>query len=163
MIAKLTSTDSFLAPFEAVKFILKNKKIWHYIIIPIIINVIVFLILGGFAYWFLFDQLSEWFAFSEAWYISAILTILQALAGIVVFFVVIALITLTANIFAAPFNEILSHRTEEILKGKKIKEKGHVIKSIGQEIIIFILFIIAQIFLFLLNFIPGIGTIIYLI
>ena len=163
MTGKLTSKESFLAPYQAIKFIFNHKGIWHYIVIPIVINVIVFLTLGGFAYWFLFDQLTEWFAFSEAWYISALLTILQALAGIVVFFVVIALITLTANIFAAPFNELLSHKTEEILKNKKIKEKGHIIKSIGQEIIIFILFIIAQVFLFLLNFIPGIGTIIYLI
>lgn len=142
-------TDSFLTPFQAVKFILVNKKIWHYIAIPIVINVLTFSVLGTLAIWWLFSYFENIF-----W---------QIFLAIIIFVIVIALITMMANIFAAPFNELLSHRTEELLKGRKIKEKGHVLKSIGQEIIIFFVFIIVQIILFFLNFIPGIGTILYIL
>ena len=170
MTGKFTSTDSILAPIRAIKFIFQNKGIWHFIIIPIIINVIVFLTLGGFAYWWLFDQLTEWFSFSNTWYISILTTFLKAMAGIVIFFITMALIAMAANIFAAPFNELLSRKTESILLNPKTKNKFRlklwtkdIFKSLIQEIIIFILFIIIQIFLFLLNFIPAIGTLLYLL
>lgn len=163
MTASPSPGDSFLAPWRAAKFILKNRGIWHFIAVPIFINVTTFIVLGSLAVWWFFGSAREWFGFSEAWYATALMVSVQVLAAVAVLIAVIALITLAANIFAAPFNEILSHRTEEIIKNKKIKERGHVIKGIIQETIIFFVFIIIQLFLLLLNFIPGIGALLYII
>jgi len=88
----------------------------RYVILPVIINVVVFiaLIVGGFSYldsWLTSSLagLPEWLGFLS--WLMWILFVLLAAAFLFVFF------TLIANIIASPFNAILSIRVEERLKG----------------------------------------------
>ena len=165
------TVKTFFLPFKAIKFIYKNKSIWHFTTIPIIINVATFLILGTLSLGYLFTKLGDWFSFSEEWYIAVILIILKVLVIIVGIIAILLCISMAANIFSAPFNELLSRKTEEIILGSKNKEKislkllaGDVKRTIKEETIKFILFTLAQIIIFLINLIPQpVGLFLYII
>ena len=171
MTAKIKPHQSFILPLKAVGFIFKNRSVWHYAIVPMIINVVTFLVLGIWSGIFLFNKLEGWFITGDAWYIAALVIFLKIIAVIVLTVAIIFLITMMANIFSAPFNEMLSRKTEELILGPQAKEKitvkllaGDIKRTIIEETIKFFLFGLAQVIIFLLNFIPQpIGLFLYII
>ncbi|MBU0670912.1 hypothetical protein KKF29_02015 [Patescibacteria group bacterium] len=104
MTAKIKPHQSFILPLKAVGFIFKNRSVWHYAIVPMIINVVTFLVLGIWSGIFLFNKLEGWFITGDAWYIAALVIFLKVIAVIVLIVAIIFLITMAANIFSAPFN-----------------------------------------------------------
>lgn len=159
----------FLAPGRAFKLLLKNKKLFKYFIIPIVINAVVFL---GFAIgvgWGMIDWINGLVDQQAAWYWAALFYFAIIFIILAVLLIIVFAFTAICNIIAAPFNDLLSEKTEEILNRKFDEEfslkkvMADAWRAIKEEIKKFLLFDVSQLFLLILNLIPLIGTIIYAI
>lgn len=140
------------------KFVCATRRRRLFIIVPIFINLILWLVVLPFVYWFV------------TWVTSMNLpdatwaTVLSILAGV---FAVLAAIILAvfafvavSAIIGAPFYSALA---EEVLKESHLKTIDipwykEVWRSIRYTLKLGILFVIAQLILILFNIVPGIGT-----
>ena len=158
----------FSYPLRAAKFLLKKPGLLKYLAIPFAINVLVFSLSVYFGL-DMFDNLLETYAPStEVWYGLALYyvawTVAMLLTAVVVFFS----FTVVGNLIASPFNELLSERCEEIRLGKReeqpfslrrfIKESQHALLVECKKLSVFI---VIMVLLFAINFIPGIGSLLY--
>jgi CysZ protein len=158
--------DSFTYPFKAIKFLIMNKTLWKYIAIPVFLNIVV---VGGLGTWSFF-LLKGWLfgLFAGWWMILAY--ILITIVGIALFAFTAVTFMFLANIINAPFNDLLSEKTEEILSNRKIDEKfslkvlaKDLKRTVIEEIKKLFVFGGGQLLLLLLNLIPVIGSIAYVI
>jgi len=93
----------------------------RFVLVPLLINVIVFSIAG----WLLFGSVLDWMSnwalferFGDIWLVEKIRQILQFVIGVILSIVLIYVFTLLANIIGAPFNALLAERVELHLTGK---------------------------------------------
>jgi CysZ protein len=157
------------APFYVIRgavFLRAHRVLWKYAAAPTAIGV---LILGG-SYWLLYHILSRFFdAYAGgAWYQQVLYYLLlvgaTALLSVVFFFV----LTRVASALAWPFNDLVSQKTEEIVRGTfhdtsfsvlqllkdSVRSIGHSFKVLG----IYLALLIAALLLLL---IPGVGVLLY--
>lgn len=159
--------ESFLMPFKAIRFLFKNKKLWKYIAIPVFLNIV---IVGGFGIWSFFLIKGWLLGFFIGGWMMILFYIVITLVGTALFAFVMVLFMLLANIINAPFNDLLSEKTEEILIKKKNDEKfslkilsKDLRRTVFEEFKKLFVFGGGQLILLLLNFIPVIGNIAYAI
>ena len=159
----------FLYPFRAGQFIKKNPVLYKYIFIPLMISVTVFSLAG---YWGL--QVFDYFVNQnipqdDIWYWLLLNKLIWISAILVTFILVFFSFTVLGNLIASPFNDILSEKSEEILSGKVadagsfhlvlfMKETG---KTLLNESLKISLFVCCMIFLFALNLLPVLGSMLY--
>lgn len=157
------------APFYVIRgalFLRAHRVLWKYAAAPTAIGV---LILGG-SYWLLYYLLSRFFdAYAGgAWYQQVLYYLLllgsTVLLSVVFFFV----LTRVASALAWPFNDLVSQKTEEIVRGTfhdtpfsvlqllrdSARSIGHAFKVLG----IYLALLIAALLLLL---IPGVGVLLY--
>ncbi len=159
-------TLGFKLPFQGIKFLKENKKLWKYSLIPMLINIIVFVVLGYLSFHYLMGWLAA--KLLTTWYLAILFYLFLALA-ISVFAIIIAFIfSAIYNIIAAPFNDLLSEKVEELVKNKKIEEKfslkllaGDIFRTVLEEVKKLLLFGGVQILLLFLNLLPIIGNLAY--
>ena len=159
----------FLAPGRAFRLLFNNKKLFRYFIIPVVINAVIFI---GFAVgvgWGMIDWINGLVDQQAAWYWAVLFYSAIALIIIAILLIIVFAFTAVCNIAAAPFNDILSEKVEDILN-KKFNEEFSLKKimaeawrAVKEEIKKFLMFDVFQLFLLILNLIPIIGTIIYAI
>jgi CysZ protein len=165
-------------------YILDNKSLIKIIIIPSLINIALFLLIGWFLiynYGQLFDSISGGFLSgvnfnSEAWWAGIVKGLLWFLRGLIHMFFGVLIMGLTAlvmlivsQIINSPFYDLLSEAVEKNEMGledipfsfkKLISELGRILllelKKIG-------FFISIPVLLFLLNLIPVVGSLLYTI
>lgn len=101
--------------------LVRKPRLRRFVLIPLLINVIVFAVLG----WLLFGALFDWMAgwafferFGDFWLVEKIRQILQFVVGAVLSIVLVYAFTLLANLIGAPFNSLLAERVEQHLTGK---------------------------------------------
>jgi len=101
--------------------LVRQPGLRRFVLVPLLINVTVFALLG----WLLFGALFSWMGnwalferFGDVWLVSVIMQILQFVIGAVLSVVLIYAFTLVANLIGAPFNALLAERTEMHLTGK---------------------------------------------
>ncbi len=101
--------------------LVRQPGLRRFVLVPLLINVVLFSIAG----WLLFNQvfgwLSEWALFDrfgDIWLVEKIRQILQFVIGVILSVVLIYIFTLLANIIGAPFNALLAERVELHLTGK---------------------------------------------
>lgn len=163
---------SFRVIFASVVYLLSRPKLYIFIIIPYIINAIIFILLFGFVFAFFNQQINsltsllEFNGFLEG-LISTTLKLIGSLLAIV--FTSFLLISI-ALIIQSPFNSII---TESILKEnniEKINDKTGIkfvikdlLRALEFEIVKLLIIVLVFIITFALNFIPFIGSILYLV
>jgi len=100
--------------------LVRQPGLRRFVLVPLLINVAVFAILGWFLFGTLFDWLANWAffeRFGDVWLIEKLRQILQFVLGAVLSIVLFYAFTLLANIIGAPFNSLLAERVEMHLTG----------------------------------------------
>lgn len=158
----------FFAPFRSLRLVRQNLRLLPYIVIPFLINVTVF---SGAVYLGLdffgstvVGQLPQ----GDAWYWAILYWLIWAIAVLVTAVLVFFTFTVVGNLIASPFNELLSERTEQVLK-KAVNDQPFRMGQFARDALQTLLmeakkmwvFVVAMIVILPLNLLPGIGNSIY--
>ncbi|MBX2837461.1 MAG: sulfate transporter CysZ [Gammaproteobacteria bacterium] len=149
--------------------LVRRPGLRRFVWIPLIINILVFAGLG----WLFFSAVADWFAnitflhrLQEIPLIGWVFTLLQWLFGAVVIVLMLFFFSLLANLIGAPFNGLLSERTEQYLNGKLhdnestlqslIKTIPSTLSSELRKLLYLVLWLVP---LFIAHWIPGLNLI----
>jgi CysZ protein len=160
----------FFAPFRSVSILRGNPRLIQYVLIPFLINTIVF---SGAVYLgldFFGSTVVEHIPQGEAWYWAVLYWFLWIVAVLLTAVLVFFSFTVVGNLLASPFNDLLSERTEEVLSGRFNEEsfsfRGF-FRDAAQTILMeakkMWVFVVVMIFILPFNLLPGIGNGIYTI
>jgi CysZ protein len=158
----------FFAPFRSVRILRHYPRLLPYIIIPFLINVMVF---SGAVYLgldFFASTVVEQIPFGDAWYWAVLYWLIWILALLVTAVLVFFTFTVVGNLIASPFNDLLSERTEEVLVGQTnnnpfsfrlfLVDAWQTLLMEAKKIS---LFVVVMLLIIPLNFIPGLGNALY--
>ena len=158
----------FFAPFRSVKILRRNPRLIQYILIPFLINILVF---SGAVYLglnFFGSTVVEYIPQGEAWYWTILSGLVWLIAVLLTSILVFFSFTVVGNLLASPFNDLLSERTEETLTGVANDEAFSIsqfakdaVKTVLMEAKKMWIFVVAMIVILPLNLVPGIGNSIY--
>ncbi len=161
-------SKGFFYPFRAGRFILKHPRLYKFVIIPFLINALVFTLAVYFGLDFFNETVVGLIPQGEAWYWLTLYYVLWVVAVLATAVLVFFTFTVVGNLIASPFNDLLSERTEESLVGQKHEEpfsmRAFLIdarRTLWEESKKMLAFLLCMGLLLLLNFIPGIGSLIY--
>jgi CysZ protein len=153
--------------FSGWSFVGKHPGLFKYLFIPLLINILAFIGVGFAVYYYYSDIVAWIWSKPDGWfgrifwylfYIFIFLTVL--LLGYVAFFIVQAIIS-------APFNDLLSERVESIVykRAPKPFSWGVLLAGLGMTILHELaklsLWLLMMAPLFLLNFVPVIGFVVF--
>lgn len=132
----------------------------RYLLAPIAVNIIVFVIIGWIGYT-QFDSLLNSFLPESSW-LSFLRWLLWPLFALSVLLITFYTFTSVANLIAAPFNSLLSAKVEEMLTGRKPPESRAtlaqlILPTIRSELRKLGYFLLRAIPLLLLFVIPGVN------
>lgn len=101
--------------------LVRQPGLRRFVLVPLLINVIVFSIAGWLLFGGVFSWMSNWALFDrfgDIWLVEKLRQILQFVIGVILSVVLIYVFTLLANFIGAPFNALLAERVELYLTGK---------------------------------------------
>jgi len=161
-------SHGFLSHLGSARFILDHPGLLKLVAVPFLINLLVF---SGMVYLgmdFFNNSVIHLIPQGDAWYWALLYYFLWTLAVLVTAVLVFFSFTVVGNLIAAPFNDLLSERTEHLLAGQR-DEASFSLRVFGQdalrtlavEVRKILLFVAAMLFLLLLNLIPVIGSMVY--
>ena len=148
--------------FAGIK-ILTQSGLRRFVIIPVVINIVIFAVVLWFGMqWFdqyLNNMLPDWLTWAEF--------ILWPLFALSYFLIVFYLFALLINVIAAPFNGLLAEKVERHLRGQTITDTDtnntqllkEIPRSVGNEINKLFYFLLRSLPLLLLFVIPGVNII----
>ena len=141
--------------------LLSNPGLKRFVLLPLVINIVVFSLVGWFGYT-QFTVLLEWMLPEDSWF-SFLRWLLWPLFALTTLLITFYTFTVIANLLAAPFNEVLAAKVEQILTGKKPPESGEklsriILPAILSELRKLLYFLIRALPLLLLFLIPGINV-----
>ncbi len=158
----------FFAPFRSVRILRQNPRLILYILIPFLINTLVF---SGAVYLgldFFGSTVVEYIPQGEAWYWSVLYWFLWVVAVLLTAVLVFFTFTVVGNLLASPFNDLLSERTEEFLSGNFNDETfsaGRFLRDALNTVLMeakkMWIFVVVMILILPLNLLPGVGNSIY--
>lgn len=155
----------FSIPFDSFGEIRRNSPLWRYIMIPLIINIIIFG--AGFALLWIFrvDLIELIWAYpGDSWLLEILWytlgVIVFALASLMAYF----LFTPLGCLIASPFNDSLAGKSEQIFDPEipqtEIPLSARAIfATIGRELVKVLAIGLVMGISFLLNLLPGIGSV----
>ena len=163
----------FVYPFKGLKFLLKNPTLYKYILIHTLITIVVFASVIGLGVYIGIEYGVPWIESLQLWD-NIIWTISEYILLVILFVFITVLSIVIAVLFSSAFSTItcdkLSSKTEEILTGKtgdvQLSFKENLIKTIKEiilSIIRSILLLFKMILLLIINFIPILGSILYIV
>lgn len=158
----------FFSLLNAFRFVSKNPSLYKYIAIPFIINIVVFC---GSVYWgfgLFGDLVGQYLAPYDTWYWHIVAAAVKLLAALITLVVVFFTFTVVGNLIAAPFNDLLSEKTEELLTGR-LNEEPFSIRQVlvdlwrvmKDEVRKMSIFIVLMILILGFNLLPGVGSALY--
>jgi CysZ protein len=158
----------FFTPFRSVRILRRNPRLIQYIVIPFLINALVF---SGAVYLGLdfFDStVVEYIPQGDAWYWSVLYGFLWVVAVLLTAVLVFFSFTVVGNLLASPFNDLLSERTEEVLS-KAANDEPFSLRRFIQDALQTVLmeakkmsvFVVVMVLILPLNLLPGIGNSLY--
>ncbi len=161
-------TRGFFSPFRSVRILRSHPRLIQYILIPFLINVLVF---SGAVYLgleFFGSTVVEYIPQGEAWYWSILYWFLWVVAVLLTAILVFFSFTVVGNLIASPFNDLLSERTEETLTGA-INDEPFLFRQFLRDAWRTILleakkmwiFVVIMVLILPLNLIPGLGNSLY--
>jgi len=154
----------FFYPFRGGRFLLKTPRLWPYVLIPFLINTLVFSLAVWLGLDFFNTRIETLIPSGEGWYWLLLYYLLWVIAVVLTAILVFFSFTVVGNLIASPFNEILSERTEALVTGRAVsvrfslREAWRTLLDEGKKML---LFVAGMGILLLLNLIPGFGTLIY--
>ena len=160
--------SGFRTPFASFGFVARNPGLLRYIIIPFLINLLVFSLVVWLGLDFFATTVTERLPQGDAWYWVTLYYFLWVLAFAFTAVVVFFTFTVVGNIIASPFNDLLSERTEELLTNTINDEpfalstfSRDALTAILQECKKMVVFVLLMLAVLLFNLVPGIGNAIY--
>jgi len=159
----------FNYPFQGGRFIVRNRGLLLYVLLPSAINILVWAAVFGMGLNYSFGLLDRLVPRGEVWYWTAVFIVLSVFFGLLLLLAIAYLFSLVGNILAAPFNDALSQRVEELIAeshaGQRFSLRA-VLKegrwAVIQEIKRIVLYLIVLGSLALLNFLPVVGAAVHL-
>ncbi|MDX2478939.1 MAG: EI24 domain-containing protein [Desulfuromusa sp.] len=158
----------FSYPLRAAKFFRHKPGLLRYLVIPLVINLLVFTATVYFGLDLFQGMLDTYAPSTEVWYGVLLYYLAWTVALLLTTVIVFFSFTVIGNLIASPFNELLSERTEALIQGTQSEDSfslQHFWKESRHAIIVEIkkmaVFVACMVVLFGLNFIPGIGSLIY--
>lgn len=155
-------------PFRAAKFVFTNPGLWKFVVLPALINVLLF----GLALYLLLPRVGtviDWLqvdvhlSFGPQWFGTGIEYFLTAIFGILAVVAAYIFVLLFGGIAASPFNDLLSERTERLLLRQDEAEHRDemaiwgILRGISASIFMLISYLFFMFWVLLFNLIPGIG------
>lgn len=158
----------FMAPFRAIRLVLDRKGLKRYFIIPFIMNLVLLSSLAWISWTWLYPALASLIPQGDAWYLS-LLRWLATPFLLAAFTVILALFySIAGSIVTAPFNDPLSARVEELLRGRGPDEPltlrlvvGDVYRIAANTFKLLAILIVFNASILLLNLVPVAGGIAY--
>jgi len=154
----------FFYPFRGGKFLSRQPRLWKYVLIPFAINLLVFSLAVYFGLNFFSDTVVGMIPGGDAWYWVILYYLLWVVAVLLTMVLVFFSFTVVGNLIASPFNDLLSERTEEAVRGRAEGVPfswGGVGRILLEEAKKMLVFVVLMLLLLLLNLIPGVGTLLY--
>ena len=155
-------------PLEAAAFLSQRPKLWILVMIPLIINLVIFISLISWGFSEFAQTLEGWLEGNQAWYWTALRWTARIFFWLVILVVVYFIFTPVSLLIAAPFNDFLAERVERAF-GFQIEDNRFFLKALLVEAAYSIystaktLLLFSVVFLMLLplNFVPVGGSIAY--
>ncbi len=163
-------TVGFDYPFQGGRFILRNRGLLLYVLLPENINIVIWAIVFGIGFYYFFDWLDRLVPRGEVWYWTVVFIVLSVVFGFLLLLAMVYLFSMVGNIIASPFNDALAQRVEELLVGIGVNQRFSIRamlkegrKAIIQELkrIAFFLAVLGG--LALLNLLPIVGTALHIL
>ncbi len=158
----------FWYPFNSFAFIRRHPRLYPFIVLPLVINVVSFCLVIYFGFDFYRNLVMSRIPQGEAWYWLVLNYFVLLLAIVVVLVLVFFTFAAVGSMLASPFNDVLSEKTELLLGGHTpdetfslisfVQGAGQVMLTEGKKIGVFLLGMLA---LLLLNLIPVLGAMLY--
>ncbi|MBW2450752.1 MAG: EI24 domain-containing protein [Deltaproteobacteria bacterium] len=160
----------FFTPFRSFRLVKQHPRLALYMVIPFLINLLVF---SGVVYLGLdvfgnlvVGQLPS----GDAWYWAVLYWLLWGVAFVVTAVLVFFTFTVVGNLIASPFNDLLSERTEEILRDR-LNSEPFVLKQFlsdaWQTLLLeakkMLVFVVVMLAILPLNLVPLAGNSLYTI
>ena len=155
-----------VAPLKALGFVISHPRLWWLTFAPFLIN------LGLFAlfFWFTYTRFDAWvrslLPVGEGWWWQLLFYLLIILVVLLLLIVEVYLFAVLGRIVAAPFLELLTRKVE-VLAAPKVDHLPEIgfLKSIWRVVIQeskrILIYLSVMIPLLILNFIPGLGSLLY--
>lgn len=160
----------FFAPFRSLRLLRGNPRLILYILIPIVINVVVFSLTVWLGFDFFGSTVLGYLPQGDAWYWAALSWLLWVVAALVTMVLVFFSFTVIGNLIASPFNDLLSERTEEILTGHIVdtpfslrRFASDALQAVLTELRKLWVFVVVMLLILPLNLLPGVGSALYMI
>lgn len=158
----------FLSPFRSLGFLRSKPRLVLYMLIPFLINVMVFVGVVYLGLDFFGSTAAAYIPQGEAWYWTLLSWLFWVIAVLLTVILVFFSFTVVGNLIASPFNDLLSERTEALLTGSDIDEAfswrqffSDAGKSILMEARKMWVFVLVMLMILPLNLVPGIGNAVY--
>jgi CysZ protein len=157
------------APFYVLRgalFLKAHRKLWKYAAAPLAISAVILTA----SYWLLYHLFARFSApYSDVeWYWRVLYYLVLAVVGVVLLIVFFFLFTRLASALAAPFNDLISQKTEELVTGAFIEAPFSVIqvfkdsaRSIYHSLKILGLYLGLLLATLPLLLIPGVGGVLF--
>ncbi|MEW6233309.1 MAG: EI24 domain-containing protein [Chloroflexota bacterium] len=155
-------------PFRALGFLCRHPRLLRFVLLPFLINLTVFTVAVSLGLRFFDQTVLALLPQGEAWYWVLLHYLLWLVAALVTAVLVFFLFAVVGNLLAAPFNDILAARAVEILTGRHEEEPfcwtsllRDSRRVLADEIRKIGLFLLGMLVLLSLNFLPGLGSLLY--
>ena len=179
IVPKILSKGSFAEAFASVfssLSLVKQQRLYAYFIIPFLLNIVVLSLIVYFSITTLNPLIQKLIPDTNADTFFMLRFLMELLHFVIMplLFIILAIITIfiysiVGNIVTAPFNDFLSQKVEIKAFGENFDEAfslkliiGDIIRVAATIIKLLLLMAIAHILLLLLNFIPVLGSILYI-
>lgn len=137
----------------------------RYVIIPLLINIIVFALFIGVGYHYV-GAGNQWLDGHLAHWLHWLKWLVWLVFIVGSLFFVVYLFTIVANIIASPFNGFLSEKIEQMIRGKKNQDDLNIkqcftimLKAVERQRRFFLYYLPRAVVLLILFFIPGVNII----
>ncbi len=157
----------FFAMYGSISTVLKNTELIRYFIIPFLLNIIILLGVGYFAYTYLYSWISGYMT-GESFLFKMLGFMIRIILVAMILLISTLIYSAVGSIVIAPFNDLISLRVEEKLTGVNFNEKfsfaafaSDMIRILKNIIKLLLLIVALNIPLSFINLIPVAGTILF--
>jgi CysZ protein len=158
----------FWAPLNGLGFLWRNRALWKFVWIPMLINVVVFVGLGTVFVAFFSSLIHLLLPQGDAWYWAVLSVLLWVVGSLLLVIFFLFAFTVVGNMIGGPFNDVLSERVERMVRGDleaSAASFGQQVRYVGRSAVeslkLLLFYLVGWVVLLLWNLIPGLGTVIY--
>jgi CysZ protein len=159
----------FMAAFRGLSFFFRHPRLMFLASIPVAINALLFALFFYFSVKYFNQWLTAMVPQSEAWYWVALIYLLTIILIVILLLAIALTFTMVASILGSPFHDAISARTEILVTGREeppftIKAiLAEIWRTVKEELKKIIFYLVAIGLILLLNLIPVIGQILYVV